>query len=288
MKRRIFVIFFAVAVVIGGLLLWPHAAAPKPAPAAPRPPYAALGDSVAAGLGLQPYSDPSACARTDQSYPHQVASGLDLRLYNLSCSGATMQNGILGSQEVNNLAVPAQLDQLFNLPKPRAVSLTVGANDAGWTSFLTKCYRAVCGTPEDTAAVGGSLTTLTSNLQDLFTRIQDHFGPAIPPVIVAGYYQVVPSPAASCQDLSGVDAAEQAWLRQEQTALNDAIRTAASPFAFVHYTDVDFSGHELCTDSPWVQGLADPAPYHPTAAGQTAYAKKVMAAISAATGESKR
>ena len=30
----------------------------------------------------------------------------------------------------------------------------------------------------------------------------------------------------------------------------------------------DFSGHQLCDPAPYVQGLHDPAPFHPTAAGE--------------------
>jgi hypothetical protein len=34
----------------------------------------------------------------------------------------------------------------------------------------------------------------------------------------------------------------------------------------------DFAGHQLCTPQPYVQGLGDAAPFHPTAAGQLAIA----------------
>jgi hypothetical protein len=33
-----------------------------------------------------------------------------------------------------------------------------------------------------------------------------------------------------------------------------------------------FDGHELCTSQPYVQGLRDNAPLHPTAAGELAIA----------------
>ena len=34
----------------------------------------------------------------------------------------------------------------------------------------------------------------------------------------------------------------------------------------------DFTGHALCDPGPYVQGAKDPAPFHPTAAGQLAIA----------------
>jgi hypothetical protein len=33
-----------------------------------------------------------------------------------------------------------------------------------------------------------------------------------------------------------------------------------------------FAGHALCDDQPWVQGLSDRYPFHPTAAGEVAIA----------------
>jgi hypothetical protein len=30
----------------------------------------------------------------------------------------------------------------------------------------------------------------------------------------------------------------------------------------------DFSGHGVCSDQPYVQGLTDPAPFHPNATGE--------------------
>jgi hypothetical protein len=37
-----------------------------------------------------------------------------------------------------------------------------------------------------------------------------------------------------------------------------------------------FDGHELCTDQPWVQGMRDPAPFHPTAAGELAITAAIL------------
>jgi hypothetical protein len=36
--------------------------------------------------------------------------------------------------------------------------------------------------------------------------------------------------------------------------------------------DPPFTGHELCTADPYVQGPSDPAPLHPTATGELAIA----------------
>jgi hypothetical protein len=44
----------------------------------------------------------------------------------------------------------------------------------------------------------------------------------------------------------------------------------------------DFTGHQLCTTQPYVQGLGDPAPFHPTANGQLEIALADQAALSPA------
>jgi hypothetical protein len=73
--------------------------------------YTALGDSVAAGIGLNDPSDSSACDRTEQSYPNQLAKLQNYEMTNLACSGAKLTNGILQSQEINKLSLTPQLDQ---------------------------------------------------------------------------------------------------------------------------------------------------------------------------------
>lgn len=238
--------------------------------------YVAMGDSVAAGVGLETYSDSSACDRTNQSYPNLVASGLNFKLSSFACSGASVESGILGKQDVNNLMVSPQLNQLFASTRPKLITLTVGANDTHWTDFLTKCTTGTCGTPEDTAAVGILLTSFSSNLNSVMQSIANHYGSSVPHVIVTGYYQFYPANSASCRDLTGVDPSEQAWARQQVVNLNNAISSVTANYSYARFASVDFSGHELCTPQPWVQGIDAQAPYHPTDAGQADYAKQII------------
>jgi hypothetical protein len=41
----------------------------------------------------------------------------------------------------------------------------------------------------------------------------------------------------------------------------------------------DFTGHQLCTPQPYVQGLGAAAPFHPTVLGQLAIALADQAAL---------
>jgi lysophospholipase L1-like esterase len=244
--------------------------------------YVALGDSVAAGVGLKTDSDSSACDRTNESYPNLVAEALHYKLTSLACSGATLPAGISGSQDVNQLPVMPQLQALFGRPKPDLISLTIGANDAQWTSVIAKCYTAVCGSAEDASAVTANLAMVTTNLQLLLSQISDHYSGPPPRVVITGYHQVFPETvSAGCSDLSGIDATELSYGRQLQSQISASLQAAVASYSFVKYVPVDFAGHELCSHDPWVQGLADKQPYHPTADGQREFSRAIVGALKA-------
>jgi lysophospholipase L1-like esterase len=239
----------------------------------------ALGDSVAAGLGLTPDSDSSACGRTDQSYPFLVAKAKNLHLTNLACSGATLAEGILGSQNVNQLQETPQLEKLFTLPRPSLITLTIGDNDVNWTQLLAKCYTGVCGSDADTAVIDAHLAPIATNLTTTLARIQNHYPSMSPQVIVTGYYQILPAKIGSCVDATGITNAESAWVQARQESINSTLRNVVGKFTFATFVPVDFSGHELCSSNSWVQGLSDKAPYHPTSDGQAAIAQAVEASL---------
>jgi lysophospholipase L1-like esterase len=299
LKKRFWIIaVLGIVVVIAAVLVVHFLLAQKDTAVAPttsttpsKGSYVALGDSVAAGEGLKDFSDSSACDRTEQSYPKQVATQGGYTLWSVACSGATIANGIQGAQEVNKLQLVPQLEQLYARQaatgKPALVTLTIGANDINWASLLQNCYTSVCGTAADQAQVRSSLRTLDTNLRQVLASLQAHYGAQPPTIVVTGYHQVFPAaPAAGCTDLPGIDTAELAWGRQLQTSLNDTIQSAVKAYPRVEFAAVDFSGHELCSAESWVQGLGDAQPYHPTQAGQAAFAKAVLAAVNSA-GKSK-
>jgi hypothetical protein len=53
--------------------------------------------------------------------------------------------------------------------------------------------------------------------------------------------------------------------------LNTVLAQGSSSFGF-GVAAPQFTGHELCTQDPYVQGPNDPAPLHPDAAGELAIA----------------
>ncbi len=245
--------------------------------------YAALGDSVAAGFGLrQSSSDPAdvACARSTQSYPHDVAAALQMPLDHLACTGASTNQGLYGSQQVTqSLTLAPQIDQAFAHGTPRLMTITIGANDVQWNNFITKCYVTGCGSTQDNIQFEALLLQLRVRLFVALADIRMHSGNnSTPRVLLTGYYAVVSNDQPHCSDTDGLTSAAISWINDKEVELNNVIRQATIPFPFVQFLPVNFTGHEFCSYEPWVQGLTAPAPFHPIAIGQAAIAQSILSA----------
>lgn len=225
--------------------------------------YAALGDSVAAGLGLNGSS--GGCGRSTQGYPQIVAQRKGLPLNYLACSGASIG-------DVND-----QVDRAFANGTPKLITITVGANDLQWIQFLKKCYATTCGTKTDTAAVDSLRTVMTARYKNMLDRIRQKSGGTMPQVIVTGYYNPVSNYCKGKQ--SYATNAEINWLNGQRDKLNSSIRSAISGYKNVRYASTNFDQHGLCAKEPWTQGINDPAPLHPTAKGQQVIAEAVLKQI---------
>lgn len=104
--------------------------------------YVALGDSYAAGFGLPPYSaTPAAgCAQSADSIARRIADSAALDLTDVSCTGATIANVVSIPQTVPGATVPVQLDAVSS--DTALVTLTIGGNDAGFSTVLPGCAAA--------------------------------------------------------------------------------------------------------------------------------------------------
>ena len=273
----------AVAVLVGTTGVVLHFRNHPPLPAASGR-YVALGDSVAAGLGLDTKNNASSrstanpCGRTNESYPTFIAKTLKLQLTSYACSGATTAN-LTGPNNVTSPALPAQLDAVFasDLATPKLITLTIGANDAHWAELIRACFSDDCTASRYVALADSYLNTLSANLASALDGIKTRSHGTPPTVVVTGYY----SPASSdCnQNFKAITPAEIAWVQNESSKLNTVIKEAAAQQNFTKYVAIDFGDHSICSRTPWVQGLLDPAPLHPTVAGQTVIANSIVAAL---------
>lgn len=240
--------------------------------------YAALGDSVAAGLGLKKASGATSrdvqCGRSPQAYTTTIARATNLPIINAACSGATAGD-MVTEQGVSGPNIPPQLDAAFAQGTPELMTITAGANDAHWRGFLRACYATNCATSTSTTAANAYLVSLQLKLYYMFYAIQSRSAGTPPPrVYVTGYYNPL---SDSCLG-SRISNTEMIWLNAEAKALNQTIQNVTNAFSsFATFVPVSFAGHDICSSSPWVQGLNGKAPFHPTATGQQAIAKAILA-----------
>ena len=259
-----------------GLWSGVNAASGGSAPTKQQHVYAALGDSVAAGLGLPASSKATArdkqCGRSPYAYPNRVALALKMPIINASCSGATAGD-LFTDQGVSGPNIPPQLDAAFSTGTPELITITAGANDAHWRAFLQACYTTNCANSASTTAANAYLVSLQLKLYYMFYSIQSRSGNSAPPkVIITGYYNPL---SAACES-NRITPAEITWLNAESTALNQTIQNVTSHFTFATYVPISFKGHDVCSSSPWVQGQKGKAPFHPTATGQKAMTQAIL------------
>lgn len=234
--------------------------------------YVALGDSVASGSGLTP-ADTSGCSRSLEAYPEVLAKKRGYEVVQLACGGATIEDGIFNPQVANG-QVASQLDQLRAL-RPGLMTLGVGANDSGWLYKAFDCSYRPCGTPEDREAYRQFLeTNYIPSLTRVLQTIDKTYGDEAR-LLVIGYYQVLPPSGVACDDTAGFTNEGLAWGRDVRAGLNRAMSDTVKETGIGEFISVDFTGHELCSEQPWIQRLTEPAPYHANQAGQSVIADRI-------------
>lgn len=240
----------------------------------PGPPLAGvqaivLGDSTAAGLGGAPLAHPtafdSACQRSSMAFATVLARVNEWNVDNLACSGATIAEGVIGSQSEGGQTLPPQLSVAKRAPNARAVIVSVGANDLQWNTLIRLCAVAdSCDNRAVTAYFQRRLAAFTRDYLGLLSQLG-----ALPgsPTILINQYYVPFDPAQDCLAAIGLTADKVNSLLGDLQALNGVLANGAQTFGY-QTVQPDFSGHELCTSSSYVQGPSDPAPLHPNARGQ--------------------
>jgi lysophospholipase L1-like esterase len=232
-----------------------------------------LGDSTAAGLGNPPLAHPaaldSACHRSVDAYAADLAAVNNWNVLNLACSGATIQAGILGPQHLGQVTAPAQMAQARKATHASVVIVSIGANDVGWSGLVELCAAAgSCDNKASTAYFQQRLATFASQYYQLLQQLATL--PSHPRVLINLYYQPFDL-GAQCLDGKGLDPGKEKALIGLLNALNSVLSDGAKAASQLP-VQPDFTGHGLCDPGPYVQGVKDPAPLHPTAAGQLAIA----------------
>jgi lysophospholipase L1-like esterase len=256
MRRSPVLLFLTIVLLLAGVQTAQAAAGP----------YTALGDSYSSGVGSRTYyPDSGSCYRSQYAYPVLVAQRTGNQLTFAACSGAR---------------VPDVLNQLGSLNASTAyITLSVGGNDAGFASVITACARPwpfTC-TSEISTANAYIQNTLPGSLNNLYSTIRGRAPNA--KVIVVGYPRLFNG--EECNLLARISPAEQADLNRTADLLATTIagRAAAHGFTFVDVR-TSFTGHAVCDDTEWVNGLSNPIleSYHPNQTGQSAGYTPLVAA----------
>jgi hypothetical protein len=233
-----------------------------------------IGDSTAAAVGNPVAGNASAldraCGRSSQAYAADLAAVNNWNVLNLACSGATIQNGLLGVQLLSDgQLAPAQLDEAQRATRAKVIIVSVGADDVEWSIMTRLCAAsAVCNDAVSTAYFDQLLNAFTRSYYQLLGDLADL--PGTPAVLVNEYYSPF-GPNIGCLTRYGLTPAKERVLLARLGQLNTVLAGGAQVFGF-GVADPPFTGHQLCSADPWVQGPGDPAPLHPTVTGELAIA----------------
>lgn len=229
------------------------------------PGYTALGDSYSSGVGTRVYAyDTSSCKRSNYAYPVLEAQKLGLSLSFAACTGAKVPD-VLNSQ-LGSLSASTKY-----------VTVSVGGNDAGFSSVITQCAKPwpyTCGGDIDKAQTYIK-NTLPGALDGLYDKIRSQAPSAR--VVVVGYPRLFNG--SECNAGARISAGEQTRLNDT----SDLLATTTSGRASAHgfgYADPrsSFTGHAVCDSAEWINGLSSPVTesYHPNRDGQVGYANVVQ------------
>ena len=243
---------------------------PGPPASAAGETYVALGDSYSSGTGTRSYlPDGTSCQRSVYAYPSLIAIERGLELNFRACAGSTVAD-----------VVATQLDALT--PDTDYVSLSVGGNDAAFSSVLTECAKPAW-MSNCNRAVDRAQAFITQQLPGSFAALYGEIRARAPyaSVTVAGYPRVFNG--TDCNLLTWLSPAEQLRLNATADLLNrtTAAAAAASGFAFRDPT-APFTGYAVCDRQEWVNGLSFPVSnsYHPNRAGHAVgYAPLLSSAL---------
>lgn len=254
--------------------------------------YYALGDSYSAGDGAPPYSGASGCYRSTNSYPYLLGAGIPTPVM-IACSGAVTADI---DQTVQSSSVPGtQLSQLLSHPRGNTlITITIGGNDIGFSSEMTKCITSFSSCTRDQSTIAQKITALQSRLLQVYQELRSAAPGA--DIVIVGYPLLVANPSiAHCHNpivYYGLSGSEMTMIRTLATQLDSVIAAAATQAGVSNAAKQvaqAFAGHEACTadeSEEWINeiaGLNDALhdSFHPDSTGYKAMASAVDSVLSA-------
>jgi lysophospholipase L1-like esterase len=218
--------------------------------------YVALGDSYSSGTGTRDYSLSSGCQRGPYAYPALIkADRPGTNLTFVACSGA--KTGDVLANQVQSLSATTNI-----------VTITIGGNDAGFSSVITKCAEPwpVNCDGDITNAQNYINNTLPGNLNSVYSQIKSRAPSAR--VVVLGYPRLFMG--VDCNAGTFFSTAEMTRLNQTADIMKTVISGRAAAYGFTFKDPIPaFTGHAVCSSTEWLNGLSNPISdsYHPNRTG---------------------
>jgi len=218
--------------------------------------YVALGDSYSSGTGTRTYFD-SNCQRSVYSYPYLLSQRrANTTLVFAACAGA--QTADVLNTQVSSLTSGT-----------RFVTITIGGNDAGFSSVITECakpsWASDCAGKVNTAQTF-IRNTLPGRLHNVYNQIKTRSPTAT--VIVLSYPRLFNG--EDCNAGTWFSPDDETRLNATADLLRDVTKTEALKFTGFVFKDAipPFIGHAVCGDE-WLNGLSNPVgeSYHPNTKG---------------------
>lgn len=250
--------------------------------------YVAIGDSYSSGEGNPPFEagtngNGDFCHRSQAAYPHGLASTFQTApLLFYACSGAETSAVLTDTFNTE----PPQIGQPGVDATANLVTLTIGGNNAGFSSVLKACIiqrvkAAVVGSvalpisrwlglgvdpscansSSFTSSVDQQILAVQGPVENTYTALRRATDPVHTSIIVADYPRIFPETEAEqkCIQLSPfLTTDDQTWLNGEDDLLDSTLMAAASSVG-VNMVDVRdrFAGHAVCGNSgAWINGVS--------------------------------
>ena len=230
--------------------------------------YVALGDSYSSGTGTRDYTLNSGCQRGPYAYPALVAHDRPNTTLNfVACSGAKTTDVI--ANQVSSLNASTDY-----------VTITIGGNDAGFSSVITQCaYPLVSCSSNITAAQNYINNSLPAALNAVYTQIATRAPNAT--VVVLGYPRLFMG--IDCNAGTFFSTGEMTSLNATADMMKNVISARAAAYGFTFKDAIpSFTGHAVCSSTEWLNGLSNPISdsYHPNRTGhQSGYEVLVRSVI---------
>jgi hypothetical protein len=174
-------------------------------------------------------------------------------MLHIACSGATIANLTTTGQN----GEPTQISQISSASK--LVTVSIGGNDIGFASVLTKCLTDPnkCEADYNSDDASNLYTVMDDTLRPELTSAYKAVQAAAPNAqVVAVTYPEIFQPGTTCSGILNLPVPDVQFLIGVNLYLDNTILAAAQA-AGINVLDerYAFLGHQLCSSDPWVYDL---------------------------------